>query len=263
MLFVNSVKALATHAMVPGASKLTRKSDYFIPEKHDGLQAHLAEFSPGTLIRPHFHVQDQFQVFVWGSGRLGQHDLLPYTIHYVDKYSPYGPITVGDAGLAMFTLRPGKDSGAQFMPESKPNLKQRTRQRAGRQLTANVTLNPLDTLRLGSSTETRTMLGPHADGLATFLLRGGPNADVERPAVGGAGQIWVICNGSLLVGRENLPQWSMLFLSATSKAEPMQSGDAGLDAVVVQFPSGAGSGANTNEKTSSEGAPASNRQPIA
>jgi hypothetical protein len=137
-------------------------------------------------------------------------------------------------------LRRGKDTGAQFMPESRSNLKQHPRQGSSRHLVAKATLKPLDTLRLGPNTEISTVLEPHADGLATFLVRCGPHVAVETPPIGGAGQVWIVCNGSLRVADTTLPQLSMLFLSDTSGAVAMRSEDSGLDALVAQFPVGAG-----------------------
>ena len=44
------------------------------------------------MIRPHFHVQDQFQVVAEGGGTLGRHAVAPIHVHYASRHTGYGPL---------------------------------------------------------------------------------------------------------------------------------------------------------------------------
>src|SRR5689334_17803737 len=62
--------------------------------------AGLSQRAPGRASRAHFHTVDQFQIVVAGAGRIGRHELAPYSIHFSRAYTPYGPlVTTGAAGL--------------------------------------------------------------------------------------------------------------------------------------------------------------------
>src|SRR5690242_9982264 len=41
--------------------------------------AFLSQGDPNRVIRPHWHIVDQFQVIVEGSGSLGRHEVAPYS----------------------------------------------------------------------------------------------------------------------------------------------------------------------------------------
>jgi hypothetical protein len=85
----------------------------------DGAQVFLVEQEPHTVALPHFHFQDEFQVFVGGDGTLGRHPVRPITVHYANRHTGYGPITAGNDGVAYMTLRARLDLGAHFLPESR------------------------------------------------------------------------------------------------------------------------------------------------
>jgi hypothetical protein len=71
----------------------------------------------------HFHTQNQFQVFIEGSGSFGRHQISPYIVHYAGAFTGYGPIVAGSEGLEYLTLRAVRDLGAQFLPDKMPSLK--------------------------------------------------------------------------------------------------------------------------------------------
>ena len=85
-------------------------------------QAFLIQQDPRTLIRSHFHAQDQFQVVAEGGGMLGRHALSPLSVHFASRYTGYGPITSGDEGLSYFTLRAVTTPRAYFLPEAREEL---------------------------------------------------------------------------------------------------------------------------------------------
>src|SRR5581483_8135533 len=123
----------------------------------DAPHGFLTRRPPGEYIAPHFHDVPQYQIVVGGGGRIGKHPLAPITVHYVDSYTPYGPIVGADQGIAFFTLRAQITAcDAQYMPECRPNLLKK----AGRAFTANV--RPVE----GS----RDLLPPTEDGVAARAL---------------------------------------------------------------------------------------------
>lgn len=87
------------------------------PITPDPLQAQIYSVGqfPGTVVDTHYHAVEQWQVFVDGSGTLGRHSALPGALHYVDRYTGYGPIVAGPRGLTYFTIRAMSDPGAQFL----------------------------------------------------------------------------------------------------------------------------------------------------
>src|SRR5436309_1317297 len=73
----------------------TFRTDYFGSGKslEETPQAFLVEVVlPGAVIHPHFHRVPQFQIVIAGGGRIGKHPLEPVAVHYVDAFTPYGPI---------------------------------------------------------------------------------------------------------------------------------------------------------------------------
>ena len=81
------------------------------PNERPSPNAALIKQSPHSVLRPHFHQASQFQIFVAGGGKLGRHDIKPFTAHYAGQQTGYGPIIAGPEGISYFTLRPVTDTG--------------------------------------------------------------------------------------------------------------------------------------------------------
>lgn len=64
----------------------------------------------GCVLEAHMHRENQFQVFVGGSGTLGPHAVRPVCVHYSGAYTGYGPLVAGPEGLQYFTIRPAYDT---------------------------------------------------------------------------------------------------------------------------------------------------------
>jgi len=170
-------------------------TDFFgtYPEPSDGPQAFMVEIEGEIL--PHFHRVDQFQIFVRGSGTIGKHKLEPVAVHYVDRYTPYGPIRADDS-VAFFTLRALNDSGAFYMPGSEKTV------RSGRSFTVPAGISPG-----GASKDTGLTgcLEQQADGLAAFTVHVAPGTAAELPPSSGGGQYHLVAEGSCSYGGEELP----------------------------------------------------------
>lgn len=65
----------------------------------------LVEQPANTTLKTHFHGENQFQVFVRGSGSIGRETISPMTVHYAGAYTGYGPLLSGPEGLFYFTIR--------------------------------------------------------------------------------------------------------------------------------------------------------------
>ena len=74
-----------------------------------------------TIIPSHFHAVNQFQVVVEGEGTLGKRAVYPWTVHYTNGFTGYGPLCAAAAGMAFFTLRNRWDAGgARYFPPDSP-----------------------------------------------------------------------------------------------------------------------------------------------
>ena len=201
--------------------------------------AFLVEKEAASLVHPHFHQADQYQVVVQGSGRLGVHDVASVAVHYTDAYSAYGPIVAADEGVAWFTLRNAWDPGARYMPEHRRQLREARTRYKHREATCGP-LPPLSEQELAVLTAPTgdAVIAETADGLGTWRYTVPANGSVTGPdpATGG-GQFWLVSAGSALVsGGALLPVRSCIFVPPDEEAACVLGGPVGADLICVQFP---------------------------
>ena len=83
--------------------------------------------SPGLECAPEagfaFHIVDQFQVFIAGSGTIGRDQVHLVTVHYADHHTGYGPLIAGAQGLSYLTLRSKTDAGLVYL--TTPNVREK------------------------------------------------------------------------------------------------------------------------------------------
>lgn len=210
-----------------GRETLVKRNWFINPDEHDGLAAYRIEIAePGSVVAPHFHLQDQFQVFVDKAGcRLGVQPLSLVTIQYADACSPYGPLIGGPEGVAFFVFRLRRDQGAFIMPEARAKMTQKP----GRNVVA--------VMADGASNGVESLMEDHADGLATWRLaaRAGARIAAPDPARGG-GQYLLVLRGSARVDGKDWHERSCLFASPDETAFKLNVGPDGLEALLVQFP---------------------------
>ena len=89
--------------------------------------AYVIRQDPRSVIEPHFHRVEQFQVFVEGGGVFGRLPFEPVMAQYAAPYTTYGPIKAGPQGVTYYTLRPHWDPGAAWMPASRADLRRHRR----------------------------------------------------------------------------------------------------------------------------------------
>jgi len=234
---IGSSVQTTTHQGVSGSGDplLSRSLFRESPGGADEPSASLIELrKPGAVIKPHFHLVDQFQVVVGGEGRMGKNLLTPVSFHYADAYTPYGPIIGGPMGIQFLTLRAHTDkTWSHYMPESRHEMKRK----AGRGLACKVEMDQGQTLFRSGSSVLDTLWEVHDDGLAAFMLRVGPgvSATGPDPSIGG-GQCLAVLNGSLIYQDEELPLWSCLFVTPDEGPPGLTAGPSGFDALVLEFP---------------------------
>ena len=214
-----------------GRNAAVRRHWFINPDQHEGLAAYRIELpEAGTVAAAHFHMQDQFQVFVHGPGsRVGRDPVEPYTVHYADACSPYGPIVCGPEGVAFFVFRLQRDPGAFVMPESRALMKKKP----GRNIAASM---PADDVTIPAG-GIQALIGPHEDGLAIYRLAAPPHGRVTAPDPrSGGGQYVFLTSGSVQQSGEALPVRSCLFASPDDAALEIVAGGEGFNALLLQFP---------------------------
>lgn len=218
-------------AQKDGRNAIVKRNWFIKPEEHDGLACYRIEIpESGSVAAAHFHLQDQFQVFVDGEGsRMGADPVPPFTVQYADACTPYGPIVCGPKGVAFFVFRLRKDAGAFVMPAERSKMTQRP----GRIVMA--TMPPRNNAIPDGGVE--ALAKPHADGLGVYRIAApaGGKVTTPDPSTGG-GQYVLIANGSVRQGNEEFPARSCLFVSPDEPALELVAGAAGFNAVLLQFP---------------------------
>lgn len=197
-------------------------------------QAFVVEQLPGTIVGSHFHISNQFQVIVAGSGTLGRHPVAPISVHYAGGHTGYGPITAGEHGLAYMTLRAQFNAGPNHLPQSRSALKDVTRRF---ELADNIHVSDAQELARTAGGVMEPLIAAEEGGLAASILRLGPNASLT-PALpyAGGGQYWLVVAGELVHQGQLLPRMSCLFIGPEEQVLLAQAGPQGAQVLLLQFP---------------------------
>lgn len=196
--------------------------------------AFLVEKNAYGIVPPHFHEVNQFQVIVDGYGRLGKQDVRPFTLHYTNGYTGYGPICAEEAGIAFFTLRNRFDPGAKYFADSRHLMQSAPRRH---RVSNHLALSHAAALQSRQSAALETVIAPEDDGLAAWFLRVAPGATLQAPEPGqGGGQYVIVAGGTLLYDGVELPRLSCAYVSRHAGPMPLQAGPDGLEVLIAQFP---------------------------
>lgn len=194
----------------------------------------LIEQPPDTVAQVHFHRQNQYQLFVAGSGMIGDHPVRPLTVHYAGAYTGYGPLTAGPEGLQYLTLRPVFDTGAYFIPEQRGELRKGPK-RGGQAGPVPILAGP--DLAALQSVHVTSLLEPVADGRAATMIDVPAGMSIDIPDGGDAlGCFAVVIAGAALCRDRQLHLWESLFVSAEEADRTLTAGDAGLSIVLLFVP---------------------------
>jgi len=197
-LVANAQEAQKTrrHHVLPNGTGYYR-TNYMTssPDTPGSPMCYLVEQDPNSVINPHYHQANQFQVFVGGEGALGKRAIAPLIVHYVDAHTPYGPITSRDDGIQYFTLREEFDPGARFLPDEIAGLKHVKRRHV---TTEPVVQSAPDALALLNGVHVEPLFEPHADGLASWRVTPGPNATITHDTPFRGSQFWLLLAGAAI-----------------------------------------------------------------
>lgn len=193
--------------------------------------AYVVSQPAGTQIAPHYHQNDQFQLFLSGSGRIGRHELQPVTAHFAAAHSAYGPISA-DTALEYLTLRNGYDPGAQWLPAARDRLFATPGRQPRVETSASVSLDALP----GEATA-HEMIAFEGSGLGAVLYQLAPGARVSGmdPASGG-GQFWFCLEGDFVAGGVECGRRACVFVSPEEERASVVAGGQGAAVIAVQFP---------------------------
>ena len=210
------------------------KSELIISPSGESLapQSFLVEQDPDTVILPHFHLQNEFQVVVRGSGSIGRHPVRPLAVHYAGAHTGYGPLTAGPAGLWYFTLRARRDEGALFLPESRDKMQKTPKRHLLGEL-----IGVSDECSRRTAAACEAVFPPQPDGIAGWLLRIPPKGALAAPShPGSLGRFYLIAAGRARVGGASLARWSTVFVSPDEEPVEVTADAQGAEVLVLQFP---------------------------
>jgi hypothetical protein len=186
---------------------------------------------PNNVIVPHFHELPQYQLFIEGSGRVGKHEMRPVTVHYADRFTPYGPIVASDEGLAFMTIRTQTSNGGAFrMPKSRPFMERK----AGRAYSVHADIGPSSAA--AGQVARREIIGPLDDGVEAALLSLGAGAKSRLELQRDCDRCLVVMAGHLLDGERPLGMYSCTFVSAGEVAPEVLAGPEGAQVLALGFP---------------------------
>jgi hypothetical protein len=193
----------------------------------------LAEQPPNCELLPHFHRQNQFQLFVHGSGSLGPHRVDPVTIHYAGAYTGYGPLVAENDGLKYFTIRSVFDTGLIAANEARTKMVRGPKRHESVSLGAPWPEDKLATLQESCAS---WRIAPK-DGLAAQHVRLAPGDTLVLEGIPASdGQFVFVLSGEALSGQGTLRPWESLFATADEHGVTLQARTRGAELVCLHMP---------------------------
>ena len=193
----------------------------------------LVEQPPHSVLHPHFHTQNQFQVFKEGSGTLGRHSVGPGSVHYAGAHTGYGPLVAGPEGLSYFTLRAAYETGAHFLPADRDQLRRGPKRHAHGPWHEPADGAPLRALQCTSRVQ---LMAQDPQGLEALALLVPAGSAVELPPATRSGQFQLVLGGEYVAPHGSLGRWESRFLSCGEDTGGCCAGAAGLHLLVLQMP---------------------------
>ena len=186
-----------------------------------------------TLV-PHFHKNNQFQLFVEGEGSLGKDPISPLMVHYAGAYTGYGPLVSGAQGIKYFTMRPVCESGLFDIENHRHELIRGPKKHASSRVFS--ALNE-DGLYEQDQILIETLIPPENDGLACHCLTlpKGAQTKVTQSMVG-YGLFLTVTGGSVKVGDALLQKWETAFYSLKEGAPFVHAVDSAAQVVCMHIP---------------------------
>lgn len=209
-------------------------SDVSSPE----LQAFRLDFNANQTLDAHFHIVDQFQVFVEGDGTIGRDSVGPIVVHYADHHTAYGPLVASPYGMTCFTLRSKTDAGLNFLREPHIREKLQPTKRRHRMSDKIILSNePLLADRTEVAIEDALQARDEDEGIAVKVMRLGPNMQARAPEPSeSGGEYLLVLNGSIVHEGQALDKYSLLFIRSDEEAPVITAGAGGAEVLVTRYP---------------------------
>lgn len=202
------------------------------------LQAFRIDMSTNMQLDSHFHIVDQFQVFIAGSGTIGRDNATMITVHYADHHTGYGPLIAGDQGMSYLTLRSKTDAG--LVKLSTPNVREQLRPTKRRhRVSTQVGLSIPPVLAHLEEPIVETVMEEKAgdDGMTVKVFRLGAQMEMPAPSTEDTGGYYiVVVNGSIEHQGEAFEPWSLIWVSHEDEAPLLKAGDLGAEVLTTVFP---------------------------
>ena len=194
----------------------------------------LIEQPAGFEFMPHFHRQNQFQVFVGGSGSIGRHALAPVVVHYVGAYTGYGPLVAGPEGIQYFTLRPVCESG--FIPLAQRQETMIAGPKRHAQSEGIAVASP-EVMHGWVQSREDFVIALGEDGMGARLVSLPPHQawPCIHP-VGSQGQFLFVLAGSVSAGGHTLGRWEQLYATSDEPMPATQAGGGGVQLLLLSVP---------------------------
>lgn len=226
----------------PGTGNRHWGTVYFGPRSSTthapGPQATMSELNANESVVPHFHGVSMFQLFLAGSGEIGNRGqkLQPLTVQFKDHHTAYGPIVSGQYGLTFVALRMFTgDSEPVYL--SRSDYRERLKPSKRRNLASDpvsFSIEPLMKDRKEVAWET-VLKGE--DEMHAQVVRLGGDMKVMGPDPSQSGGYYVfVGNGSLIHDGQEFGRWSMVVVESNESEFTIQAGENGLEALVLEYP---------------------------
>lgn len=227
----------------PGTGNKHWGTSFFGPRSSnanaEGPQASMSELQAHEAVVPHFHGVTMFQLFIAGSGTIGNRGqvLEPLMVQFKDHHTAYGPLTAGPQGLCFVAMRMYTGNSEPVYLD-KPGYRDRLQPSKRRNLTSEpvrFSIAPVMAHRTEVIWET---IFPEADdGMSAQVVRLGAGMSAQAPDPRVAGGFYLfVGNGSVIHNGENLPMWSMVVVENCEESFVIQAGQEGAEVLVLQYP---------------------------
>ncbi|MDB5860768.1 MAG: hypothetical protein JWQ76_4457 [Ramlibacter sp.] len=234
--FGTQAQAAAKRRAIPAMGVTFHKAEWMESGQDPVLSptVSLLEQPAGFEFMPHFHQQNQFQVFVGGSGAIGAHALAPVVVHYAGAYTAYGPLVAGPLGIQYFTMRPVAESGFIPVAEHRERMIRGPKRHAQ---SRQIAISTPEAMRRLDEIDDSFVIPLGDDGMGARLLRMPPghSLELEHPP-GCQGQFIFVLEGAVdLAGRE-LARWEQLHATRDEPIPRLTASAAGAELLCLSVP---------------------------
>jgi hypothetical protein len=222
----------ARRRAAPALGVVFQKGEWMDSGEDPGLSPTVAliEQPAGFEFMPHFHRQNQFQIFVAGSGSIGRH----VVVHYAGAYTGYGPLVAGPQGIQYFTLRPVCEAGFISLAQRQEMMIAGPKRHAQSQ---GINVVTKDVMQGWTQVHEEFVIRLGADGLGARLVHLPPqHAWCCEQVAASQGQFLFVLEGALAAAGHTLGPWEQLYATHDETMPTVQAGEGGAQLLVLSVP---------------------------